>query len=120
MSKTGSRKEISERRKNQFKILISENTSYPLATITYHGPDPETATKIVVGILKSKDKAPIIQSWSGDDIAEDVESAREISLFIKGHDVVRVLTSERVLSCPHEQGIDYPDGELCPFCPDWL
>jgi len=119
MPVTGSNKELSERRKKQFITLISENTSYPLATITYHGPDPNTATKIVVGILKSKDQAPVIQSWFGDDIAEDVESAREISLFIKEHDVARVLTSERVVSCPHEQGIDYPEGELCPFCPNW-
>ena len=83
------------------------------------GPDPKTATKIVVGILKSKDQPPVIHSWTGDDIADDVESAKEISQFIKGHDVARVLTSEWVLSCPHEPGIDYPEGEACPFCPDW-
>ena len=73
----------------------------------------------MVGILKSKDLAPIIRSWSGDDIGEDVEVAREIALLIKEHDVARVLTSESVLSCPHEEGTDYPEGELCPQCPDW-
>jgi len=119
MTQKGSNKTLSEKRKNIFKALISENTSYPLATITYHGPSPALATKIVVGILKSKDVAPIIQTWSGDDVGEDVESAREISLFIKEHDVARVLTSERVLSCPHVEGIDFPEGELCPLCPDW-
>ena len=119
MSKIESNKALSEKRRNQFKMLISENTSFPLATITYHGPDPRTATKIVVGILKSKDQAPVIHSWTGDNIAEDVESAREISQFIKGPDVARVLTSEWVLSCPHEAGVDYPEGEPCPHCPDW-
>jgi hypothetical protein len=107
------------RRKNQFKTLIAENQSYPLATITYHGPSPDMATKIIVGIIKSQDTSPIIRYWSGDDIAEDVESAREISLFIKEHDVARVLTSEWVLSCPHEEGVDFPEGNSCPYCPDW-
>ncbi len=119
MSLSGSQKELSERRKNQFRILISENTTYPLATVTYHGPGPDTATKIVVGILKSADQDPVIRSWSGSGIAEDVNSAREIALFIKEHAVNRVLTSEWVLSCPHEEGVDYPLGEDCPQCPEW-
>jgi hypothetical protein len=119
MSKTVSNLELSQRRKNQFKTLISENNDYPLATITYHGPNPDRATKIVVGILISKDQAPIIKSWSGDNIGDDVESAKEITHFIKEHEVARVITSEWVVSCPHEQGIDYPDGEFCPHCPDW-
>ncbi len=108
-----------KKRKNQFRLLVAENTTYPLATITYHGPSPDQASKIIVGILTAKDQAPIIREWSGDGIAEDVQSARDISLFIQEHDVSRVLTSEWVLSCPHEEGVDYPDGELCPFCPEW-
>jgi len=24
-----------------------------------------------------------------------------------------------VIGCPHEEGIDYPLGEDCPFCPFW-
>ena len=99
--------------------MISENTSFPLATVTYHGPNPERATKIIVGILKDKNQEPVIKSWSGDNIAEDVAAAKEITFFIQEHAVTRVLTSEWVLSCPHEEGIDYPEGEDCPHCPDW-
>lgn len=119
MVPTGSKQELSARRKTQFRNLISENSSYPLATITYHGPSPISATKLVVGILMSKDQEPVIQSWTGDNIADNVDIAREIAEFIKGHNVARVLTSEWVLSCPHEEGIDYPEGDLCPHCPDW-
>ncbi len=111
--------DLSNKRKNKFRKLVSENTVYPLATITYRGPSPDQASKIIVGIISAKDKAPIIREWAGEDIAEDVESAREIALFIKENDISRVLTSEWVLSCPHEEGVDYPEGELCPFCPDW-
>jgi hypothetical protein len=108
-----------QKRKAHFVNLIAQNSSFPLATITYHGPSPDHATKIVVGILKGHDQAPLIKSWSGDNIAEDVDTAKEISLFIQVHDVARVLTSEWVLSCPHEVGVDFPEGELCPHCPDW-
>jgi hypothetical protein len=119
MSETKSIQDLAKKRKNKFRELVSENTIYPLATITYRGPNPEQASKIIVGILSSKDQAPIIREWSGEGIAEDAESAREIALFIQENDVSRVLTSEWVLSCPHDEGIDYPEGEQCPFCPDW-
>ena len=111
--------ELAKQRKEQFRQLVAENTTYPLATITYHGPSPWKATKTVVGILAGDDQAPIIREWTGEDIADDVDAAREISQFVKEHDVARVLTSEWVLSCPHEEGVDYPLGESCPLCPDW-
>ena len=112
-------RELANKSKEKFRVLVSENNVYPLATITYRGPSPDQATKIIVGIITAKDQAPIIREWSGEGIAEDVESAREIAVFIKDNDVARVLTSEWVLSCPHEEGVDYPEGELCPLCPDW-
>ncbi|MCJ7717656.1 MAG: hypothetical protein MUO54_14215 [Anaerolineales bacterium] len=119
MTQSSTVKAIAQRRKAQFRSLISENTLFPLATITYHGPSPTKATKIIVGILKSKEIEPIIKEWIGEEIAEDVQSAREISLFIQEHEVARVITSEWVLSCPHEEGVDFPEGEDCPFCLDW-
>jgi len=108
-----------EQRKAQFVKLISKNTTFPLATITYHGPNPEQATKLTVGILKDKEQSPVIKSWTGDNIAGDEAAAREIALFLQTNNVARVLTSEWVLSCPHEPGQDYPEGEHCPHCPDW-
>lgn len=112
-------KDLARQRKEQFRRLVAENNTYPLATITYHGPSPRLATKIAVGILTGNDQQPILKEWSGENIAEDVGAAQEISQFIKEHDVARVLTSEWVLSCPHEEGVDYPMGETCPLCPDW-
>ena len=108
-----------EQRKAKFVKLISKNATFPLATITYHGPNPDQAKKLTVGILKDKDQSPVIKSWSGDNIAEDEDAAKEIAIFIQTHDIARVLTSEWVLSCPHEEGLDYPEGEACPHCPDW-
>ena len=119
MERNPTESEIARHRKEQFRRLVAENTTYPLATITYHGPSPEKATKIVVGVLSGSQAKPLVREWTGEDIAEDVTAAREIADFIKIQDVARVLTSEWVLSCPHEEGVDYPLGETCPHCPDW-
>ena len=110
---------LAQQRREKFRRLVTANQTFPLATITYHGPNPDKASKITVGILSGQDQPPEIRSWTGDDIAEDEGCAREISQFIQEHDVARVLTSEWVLSCPHEEGSDYPFGEACPYCPDW-
>lgn len=119
MNRSKSIQDLANQRKEKFRKLVSENDAYPLATITYRGPSPDLASKIIVGLISAKDKAPVIREWAGEGIAEDVEAAREIARFIQENDVSRVLTSEWVLSCPHEEGVDYPEGELCPFCPDW-
>ena len=116
---TLSNKEITAQRLDRFMKLVEENKTYPLATITYHGPSPSKASKIIVGILEDQDQIPIVREWSGEEISEDVKAAREISIFIKDHNVSRVITSEWVLSCPHDEGVDYPKGEPCPFCPEW-
>lgn len=110
---------LANKRKEKFRKLVAENNVYPLAAITYRGPSPDMASMIIVGIISAKDKAPIIREWTGEGIAEDVEAAREIARFVQENDIARVLTSEWVLSCPHDEGVDYPEGELCPHCPDW-
>lgn len=120
MSEKISPRDLANSRKEKFRNLVSTNTAYPLATITYRGPSPDQASKIIVGIIAAKDQAPLIREWTGENIAEDVESAKEIALYIQENEVARVLTSEWVLSCPHQEGVDYPEGESCPLCPDWL
>jgi hypothetical protein len=39
--------------------------------------------------------------------------------FVKRHDVNDVAMTEHIIGCPHEEGIDYPQGETCPQCPFW-
>ena len=119
MAENTSQNKLASQRIDHFRRLVAENKSYPLATITYHGSSPDIATKIIVGIIKDPEQAPVVREWSGENIGEDVIAAREISLYIKEQDVARVITSEWVLSCPHEEGKDYPVGEDCPHCPDW-
>jgi hypothetical protein len=30
-----------------------------------------------------------------------------------------VAADNRIVGCPHDEGIDYPDGEKCPQCSFW-
>ena len=111
--------QLAQKRRQKFRKLLAENETYPVATITYHGPDDQTPTKISVGIVHSKKTSPLVKHWEGKEIGEDIEVAQEISQFIKEHKVQQIITSKNVMSCPHEEGIDYPEGETCPECSFW-
>jgi hypothetical protein len=39
--------------------------------------------------------------------------------FIQRYGASSVVMTDRIIGCPHEEGIDYPDGEVCPQCPFW-
>jgi hypothetical protein len=33
--------------------------------------------------------------------------------------VRQVVVARGIIGCPHEEGVDYPDGGECPMCPFW-
>jgi hypothetical protein len=39
--------------------------------------------------------------------------------FIEQHTAKTVVVADRIIGCPHEEGIDYPEGKQCPACPFW-
>ena len=39
--------------------------------------------------------------------------------FIREQGAESVVIADRIMGCPHEEGIDYPEGEKCPSCPFW-
>ncbi len=43
----------------------------------------------------------------------------EVANFLKRHRVAESVTYDRIFGCPHEEGMDYPEGAACPFCPFW-
>jgi hypothetical protein len=96
---------------------------YPLATISAYGPDNRRATKLVVGVLRSarqKDANPM-RTWSSDsdDVRDDQVIAAELAEWLRSHRIKDTLRYDRILGCPHEEGIDYPVGRSCPRCPFW-
>ena len=96
---------------------------YPIATVAWYGPDDKTATKAAVGIVMKAGAEPaFLERWlseGGRDLRNDPQIAREITAFIDSHHVGRVVMVDRIIGCPHEEGIDYPEGAICPRCPFW-
>jgi len=94
---------------------------YPVATVALYGPDDATATKIAVGIIPAEGaEASSLRRWvsDGSDIRRDVEVAAEVLLFIEAAGALSVTMVDRIIGCPHEEGIDY-EGPTCPACLFW-
>ena len=53
------------------------------------------------------------------DVRTDEAIAAAIVEYLRAHDVRTVAMSSGIIGCPHEEGIDYPEGEVCPACPYW-
>jgi hypothetical protein len=96
---------------------------YPLATISAYGPDNTRATKLVTGILRragQKHPDPI-RTWSSEagDVRNDPLIAAEVADWLHRQGIKETLNYDRIIGCPHEEGIDYPMGRACPQCPFW-
>lgn len=95
---------------------------YPVATVAFYGPDDQRATKVAVGIARTEGaEANPLQRWSSEttDVRSDVAIARQIGEFIATHAAKSVVLVDRIIGCPHEERIDYPEGGACPQCPFW-
>jgi hypothetical protein len=110
-----SKSQLGKRAKRGFR-------GYPVATIAFYGPTAERASKVAVGIVAREGAEPdTLQTWHSDenDLRHDHEIGLEVSAFLREHQVVSVVMADRIIGCPHEEGIDYPVGESCPQCPYW-
>jgi hypothetical protein len=94
---------------------------FPVATVAFYGPDNKRANKLVIGIIEYKGAEPKLKKWYSDetDIRSFPEIESEIKDFIREHNVLSVSMLDRIIGCPHEEGVDYPDGQSCPQCPFW-
>ena len=93
---------------------------FPVASVIQYGPDADTVTKIVVGVIPSPDAEPVaLRRWVGTKVKTDPKVANRIDEFIRSHGVRTRISAPVVMGCPHEEGEDFPVGEDCPFCPYW-
>jgi len=95
---------------------------YPAATIAFYGPDDKRATKAAVGIVLERDAEPAaLERWFAEegDVRTDRAIAASVLQFVLDHAAKTVVMTDRIIGCPHEEGIDYPDGQVCPQCPFW-
>jgi len=108
------RKRLSKRAKRGFR-------GYPIATVALYGPDDRAATKLTVGIVPAEHaEATDLRRWfsEGADIRNDAGVAEEVLAFIDAAGARSIVMTDRIIGCPHEEGIDY-QGPTCPSCPFW-
>jgi hypothetical protein len=107
----------------QLQKLANRKTGYPIATIAYYGPDNQFASKAVIGIIVSEKGKEVqeLKKWfaADQDVRQDPKILYEMIDFINANQVHRVALTNKIIGCPHEEGIDYPLGETCPQCPYW-
>jgi hypothetical protein len=62
-----------------------------------------------------------MRSWSTDagDVRNDPLIAVELADWLRSQGVKDTVSYDRIIGCPHEEGIDYPIGRTCPQCPFW-
>jgi hypothetical protein len=92
---------------------------FPMGTVIPYGPDDEITTKIVAGVQLSEDADMILERFVGTGVKDDPSVREQILRFFARHGVKNVVVSNGNMGCPHEEGIDFPVGTHCPFCPFW-
>ena len=96
-------------------------SGYPIGTIAYYGPDDKFASKVAASVMLAEGAEPRVERWLREDadIRRDPSVFEAILGFFRSHGVKSVVVADRIIGCPHEEGIDYPEGEKCPQCPYW-
>ena len=95
---------------------------YPIATVAFYGPDADLATKVSVGIVADESGDVVdLRRWVSEDtdVRENPSVRVSIEESIQDNSVRSVVMTDRIIGCPHEEGIDYPQGHTCPTCPYW-
>ncbi|MFZ1984317.1 MAG: hypothetical protein WAU91_07870 [Desulfatitalea sp.] len=95
---------------------------YPLGIIAFYGYNDKIASKAVIGIIKEAGGSPEhTKKWVFEkgDLRKDVPSIKELFRYIESHDVRSVALTPGIYYCPHDPGIDFPEGGTCSLCPFW-
>jgi hypothetical protein len=95
---------------------------YPVASVALYGPTAQCASKVVVGITahEGAEVEPLEKWYSPDqDARKNPQILKTVLQFLETQGVKSVVMPDRLLGCPHEEGVDYPEGGHCPQCPYW-
>jgi hypothetical protein len=107
------------------RIVVRAQRGYrgdPLGTIAFYGPDDQHASKLVVGISPSA-SAGIVETRSfcnaENDVRNDAQLLSQVLGFLTAQRVKSLVITAGVCGCPHEEGVDYPEGSACQYCEYW-
>lgn len=92
----------------------------PFATLAYYGPDPTQATKAVLTRIDGYDEAAGgMEKWQGEAVQEDGDVQQAIEATVDEWGLDTLVVSKGVAGCPHEENVDFPEGQDCPECEFW-
>ena len=108
-------------RKLLSKRVRKGDKGFPIATVAFYGPDNLRASKVVCAIIRSEGaEAEPIKKWFTNTDARRAENILgEVLSFVEENLASSVIMADQIFGCPHEEGIDYPEGESCPDCLYW-
>lgn len=94
----------------------------PVGTVAFYGPDDQRASKLVVGIsLDPEGGISETKTWfSDDDVRNDAALLEQALAFLSEHEARSIVMTAGVFGCPHEEGVDYPEGSTCEVCAYWI
>lgn len=104
---------------SQIWEILETKEVYPIGILAYYGPDDQTCTKIIASVINAPNARPHSRVWQAQGVCEDPLVAAEIGDFFRLSSVQDVVMTEGVVGCPHEEGIDFPQGEYCLECSFW-
>jgi len=117
------KKRVKSRKPNTLRKRAARGfRGLPMATVAFYGPDNMRASKVAVGIVDRVDGEPIaLERWfsKDGDVRQDAQIGKEIEDLLKLYGVKSVGLTDTIIGCPHQEGKDYPEGEVCPQCPFW-
>ncbi len=94
---------------------------YPVGTIAFYGPNDRRASKVAASVIPYEGAEPALRRWFSEtrDVRTDPAILAAVAVHLRQHAVHSVAMVDGIIGCPHEEGIDYPEGEPCPHCPFW-
>ncbi len=104
---------------SQILTAIEGKNKYPIGTLAYFGPDDQTCSKITASVINAPNAKPEFRHWIEEGVCTDPAVIAEIGEYFRLHKVQEVIMTEGIIGCPHDEGVDFPEGENCPHCPFW-
>jgi hypothetical protein len=71
-------------------------------------------------ILEGGEPEEMKKWYSDEDVIQEPEILEGVHKFIKEQGATSFAMVDRIIGCPHEDGVDYPEGQACPMCPFWV
>ena len=73
---------------------------------------------VAVGIVSSEGGEPdALVHWHAEISGRIRRLPRRFSSSPEREGIRSVVISDRIIGCPHEKDVDYPEGEVCPMRP---